>query len=237
MYESLTTMPDDLVLFMHHVPYTYKLHSGKTVIQSIYDSHYEGADAVEKYVRDWKSLKGRVDERRYQEVLSQLEYQAGQAQEWRDAVVTYFARMSRIPDAAPRANPFRMEAESMKLDGYAVRDVTPFEDASGGKSVECGAARCTATFEYHSVAAYATIRVRYFDQNNGVSHFRLWVGDQLVDEWTADDRVPSARVDSSSSARRSTSGIALRPGDVIRIEGVPDGREVAALDYVEVLQE
>jgi len=82
---------------------------------------------------------------------------------------------------------------------------------------------------------YATIRVRYFDQNTGVSHFRLWVGDQLVDEWTAADRVPSAKVDSTSSARRTSSMVALRPGDVIRIEGVPDGREVAALDYVEIL--
>ena len=57
IYESLATCPDDLLLFIHHVPYTYILHSGKTVIQSIYDSHYEGAEAVEQYVRDWKSLE------------------------------------------------------------------------------------------------------------------------------------------------------------------------------------
>ena len=44
VYESLETCPDDLLLFLHHVPYTYKLHSGKTVIQYLYDSHYEGAD-------------------------------------------------------------------------------------------------------------------------------------------------------------------------------------------------
>ena len=43
MYESLETCPDALLLFMHHVPYTHVLHSGKTVIQHIYDSHYAGA--------------------------------------------------------------------------------------------------------------------------------------------------------------------------------------------------
>jgi len=32
-YESLAECPDNLLLFMHHVPYTYVLHSGKTVIQ------------------------------------------------------------------------------------------------------------------------------------------------------------------------------------------------------------
>ena len=62
-----TTLP---LLFFHHVPYTYKLHSGKTVIQSIYDSHYEGAEAVEQYVRDWQSLKPHIDEQRYSEVLT-----------------------------------------------------------------------------------------------------------------------------------------------------------------------
>ena len=43
MYESVETTPDELLLFFHHVPYSYKLHSGKTVIQHIYDSHYDGA--------------------------------------------------------------------------------------------------------------------------------------------------------------------------------------------------
>ena len=47
LYESVENCPDDLLLFMHHVPYTHRLHSGKTVIQYIYDSHYDGAAAVE----------------------------------------------------------------------------------------------------------------------------------------------------------------------------------------------
>jgi alpha-glucuronidase len=59
---------------MHHVPYTYKLHSGETVIQHIYDSHYDGAEAAERYVRDWASLQGLVDEERYDAVKAILEY-------------------------------------------------------------------------------------------------------------------------------------------------------------------
>src|SRR5262249_41455510 len=49
-FESLPDTPDDLLLFFHHVPYTYVLHSGKTVIQYIYDSHYDGADRAAEYV-------------------------------------------------------------------------------------------------------------------------------------------------------------------------------------------
>ena len=99
MYESLATCPDDLLLFMHHVPYTHLLHDGKTVIQYLYDSHYDGAEAVEAYLRDWKSLKGRIDDQRYYDVLKQLQYQAGQAEVWRDAVVTWFWKTSGIADA------------------------------------------------------------------------------------------------------------------------------------------
>jgi len=238
MFESLATCPDDLLLFLHHVPYTYKLHSGKTVIQSIYDSHYEGAEAVEAYVRDWKSLEHHIDEQRYAEVLHQLEYQAGQAQVWRDAVTMWFLRASLIPDARGRVGiyPGRTEAESMTLDGYVIKPVIPWEDASGGKAIECAAARCSASFRYEGAPGWHTVRVQYFDQSNGVSHFKLFVDSQIVDQWAADDRVPERRtkIDSSSSTRRTIIGIALRKGDEIRIEGVPDGPERAAIDYVEI---
>src|SRR6202012_1233013 len=43
IYEALDTCPDSLLLFMHHVPYDHVLHDGKTVVQHVYDSHYEGA--------------------------------------------------------------------------------------------------------------------------------------------------------------------------------------------------
>ena len=236
VYESLQNCPDDLLLFMHHVPYTHVLHSGKTVIQYIYDSHYEGAEAVDGYLRDWKTLQGRVDDRRYQEVLAQLEYQAGQAEVWRDAVSNWFLKASGIPDAKGRVGnyPGRIEAESAKLDGYKVIDVAPWESASGGKAVECASERCSATFVYSGPAGMYQIRVRYFDQNNGIAHFRALIGDKVISEWAAADRVPSRRIDSSSSALRAIEKIVLRPGDEIRIEGTPDSGESAALDYIEI---
>jgi alpha-glucuronidase len=237
VYESLENCPDDLVLFMHHVPYTYKLHSGKTVIQSIYDSHYEGAENVAQMVRDWKKLKSRVDYSRFQEVLAQLEYQAGQAVVWRDAVNNWFFKESGIADAKGRVGhqPGRVEAESMTLNGYAAKPVIPWEGASGGTAIECGESKCTAAFKYDGQAAKRDVVVQYFDQQDGVSQFRVWIAGRLVDKWSAADRLPSRKVDSSSSSRRTIHGIDLRKGDEIRIEGIPDGRESAALDYVEIL--
>jgi alpha-glucuronidase len=238
VYESLESCPDDLLLFLHHVPYTYKLHSGETVIQHLYDAHYAGADTVENYVRQWKALHGRIDDQRYADVLAQLQYQAGQAEVWRDAVNNWFLRASSIPDARGRVgrHPGRFEAESMKLEGYTVVDVTPWEAASGGKAVSCPVAQCAAVLRYDGSPGWYTIHVRYFDQIDGVSRFRLLVAGQLIDEWTAPGRLPTRRIDSSSSARRVVPGVALRPGDQVRIEGMPDGGETAALDYIEILQ-
>ena len=238
VYENLATCPDDLLLFMHHVPYTYRLHSGKTVIQYIYDSHYEGAAAVEDYVPQWKSLEGAVDEKRYRDVLAQLEYQAGQAQVWRDAVTNWFLRTSGIPDAKGRVGryPGRFEAESLALQGYAVKDVTPWESASGGKAIECQAAKCSAALRFKGTPGRYRVRVQYYDQSNGASRFRLKVGNQIVDEWAADGHVPTRqnKMDGSSSTRRNISAIALRTGDEIRIEATPDGDERAAVDYIEI---
>ncbi len=229
--------PDDLLLFFHHVPYGYRLHSGKTVIQTIYDLHYEGAEAVEGYVREWKTLEGRVDEQRYTQVLHQLEYQAGQAQVWRDAVTNWFFRTSNIADEKHRVGnyPGRVEAEAMTLSGYEAVAVTPWETASGGKAVECHHAQgCSASFYFEGEPGWHTIRVQYFDQSNGAARYQVFVGAQRVDEWRADDRLPTKRLDGTSSARRTISGIALRKGDEIRIDGTPDQGETAAFDYVEI---
>jgi alpha-glucuronidase len=236
LFESVEGCPDDLLLFFHHVPYTTPLHNGKTVIQYIYDSHYDGAETAAGYAGRWEALRGRIDDQRYDEVLAQLEYQAGQAQVWRDAVTTWFRRTSGVPDAKARVDsyPGRFEAESMNLEGYKVTPVKPWEAASGSAAVECPIAKCAATLRYEGAPGWYTLRVQYFDPSGGVSHFRLWVGNQLLDEWAAGDHVPTRKIDGSSSTRRTVSGLALRPGDLIRIEGTPDGGDPAAIDYIEI---
>ena len=70
---------------------------------------------------------------------------------------------------------------------------------------------------------------------DGISHYRVLINGQPIDEWTAAERLPTRTIDSSSSTRRLIAGIALRPGDEIRVEGKPDDRETAALDYIEIL--
>jgi alpha-glucuronidase len=238
LYESLKACPDELLLFFHHVPYTYVLHSGKTVIQHIYDSHYEGVAQAEQLVEQWKSLKALVDEQRYQEVLERLEFQAGHAVVWRDSICQWFLKSSGIPDARGRAGHFpnRLEAENMQLDGYEITDVKPWETASGGKAVQCVSSNRagSVSFRYTGKPGWFDLAVQYFDQDNGRSRYKLFVGKQLVDEWAADKDLPYNLPNGHTSTRRNVRGVALRPGDEIRIEAAADAGERACIDYVEI---
>lgn len=101
-YESLEQCPDELLLFFHHVPYTHRLKSGKTVIQHIYDTHFEGAERAEGLAASWRTVEGLLDEDVYNQVIEKLRMQAEHAKEWRDIINTYFLRKSGIPDDKQR---------------------------------------------------------------------------------------------------------------------------------------
>ncbi|HEV2462395.1 MAG TPA: alpha-glucuronidase family glycosyl hydrolase [Acidobacteriaceae bacterium] len=237
MYESLATCPDDLLLFMHHVPYTYRLHSGSTVIQYLYDAHYAGAEGAAHLVTQWKSLHGQIDSERYQSVLALQTYQAGHAIVWRDAINDYFHALSRIPDDKGRVghHPNRIEAEDMQLSGYVSAEVTPWEDASGGKAVACEKqVVCSASTTLHRKAGRYDIAVQYLDYHDGVSTYTLLLNNQAIASWTADNTLPGDKMNGDTSTRYTIHGVALRPGDTLKVEGRPDGPEPAPLDYVEV---
>jgi alpha-glucuronidase len=125
----------------------------------------------------------------------------------------------------------------MTLDGYTPRKVTYWETASGETAVECAREECSASLRYEGAPGTYTLRLRYFDYPQGESHLRLSVAGQVVDEWVADGTFPMRvfEPDGSSSTRRVVSGVQLRPGDEIRIDGVPEEPETAALDYLEIL--
>jgi len=104
-YESPTECPDDLLLFLHHVPYTHRLKNGRTVIQEIYDRHFAGLERVWAFQREWETLRGRIDDERFAHVRDRLAAQAGYAAEWCRSINGYFQQISGIPDGQNRPLP------------------------------------------------------------------------------------------------------------------------------------
>ena len=99
-FEDPDLCPDELLLFFHRLPYTFRMKDGRSLIQRIYDDHFEGYEEVLRMQETLVSLplperdRGIVDER--------MEKQRLNAREWRDVTNTFFHRLSGIPDALGR---------------------------------------------------------------------------------------------------------------------------------------
>lgn len=102
MYSSPETTPDELMLFFHKTPYKYVLKSGKTVIQHIYDSHFEGYDEAKRMQAAWNGLEGKIEKRAFENVSKRFEMQVANACEWCDIVNSYFYRRCGINDEKGR---------------------------------------------------------------------------------------------------------------------------------------
>ena len=102
MYENKETCPEELLLFFHYIRYDYVLKTGKTLIQHIYDTHFEGVEEVRRMVENWKSLKGLIQDEIYHRVLERLNIQLESSEEWRDRINTYFYRKAGVEDEGNR---------------------------------------------------------------------------------------------------------------------------------------
>ncbi|MBM7540300.1 alpha-glucuronidase family glycosyl hydrolase [Amphibacillus cookii] len=98
IYNNLEKCPDELLLFFQHVSYRHVLQSGKTVIQHIYDTHFDGVEQVKGFIDNWCKLEGEIDQTIFNNVRERLQLQLQNAIEWRDQVNTYFYRKSGISD-------------------------------------------------------------------------------------------------------------------------------------------
>lgn len=251
VFEHPETTPDELLLWFHHVPYTHRLKSGKTVIQHFYDAHYEGAQNAQTFPVRWAALRGLVDEHRFQHILFHLTYQAGHALVWRDSVCTFYHAKCGIPDEHNRVGNYqwRVKAQDMHLSGYKVVPVRPFEAAYGAEAIitESNTASGTATWPVTFPAGTYNVAVNYYDHLGGTSRYQLFLGSgsdegkkRLVGEWAGDLGQHllhdfSDLRDGHSNTRITFKDVRVEDGDVLTIVGTPDGEELAPIDYVSFL--
>lgn len=95
LYDSLYTCPERYLLWFHHVPWSYRMNSGRTLIEELQYRYNRGVSEVEDFCRIWQACKPYVDEQRWQEVDSRLQQQLENAREWRDVCMNYFLSFTR----------------------------------------------------------------------------------------------------------------------------------------------
>ena len=101
-FSDLSTCPENLLLFFHRLRYDFKMKNGQTLLQNIYNTHFEGYDEAAQLLEQWKALKDSLEKDVYESVLSRFERQLTNAREWKDQINTYFLRKTGITDAKGR---------------------------------------------------------------------------------------------------------------------------------------
>ncbi|HEX7803219.1 MAG TPA: alpha-glucuronidase family glycosyl hydrolase [Pseudoxanthomonas sp.] len=87
-------VPEDLLLWFHHVPWDYKTRSGRTVWDELVARYSRGVDTVANMRATWARMAPYVDAERYSQVDAFLGIQQQEAQWWRDASIAYFQKVS-----------------------------------------------------------------------------------------------------------------------------------------------
>jgi alpha-glucuronidase len=96
-YGSLDRVPDEFLLWFHHVPWDHRMRSGRTLWDELVVRYCRGVEAVTDMRRTWAALGGRIDAERYEETRAFLAIQEQEARWWRDASVLYFQTFSKRP--------------------------------------------------------------------------------------------------------------------------------------------
>jgi len=104
-FENVKETPEKYLLWFHHLPWDYKLHSGDTLWDGLVHHYDTGVTTVRDMRTTWKSLSAYVDAQRFNEVDSFLAIQEKEAQWWRDACISYFQTFSKRPLPAGSAAP------------------------------------------------------------------------------------------------------------------------------------
>jgi alpha-glucuronidase len=104
VFGRLDRVPEKHLLWFHRVGWDHRMASGLSLWEELVRHYYGGVEAVRRMQATWKSLAGRVDAERYEQVRAFLAIQEKEARWWRDACVLYFQTFSGkpIPDGYER---------------------------------------------------------------------------------------------------------------------------------------
>jgi len=90
LYDNPSTCPENLLLWFHHLPWTYRMNSGRTLWEELQYRYNRGVSEVEDFCSVWQQCKPYVDEQRWREVDERMQHQLENAREWRDVCLKYF---------------------------------------------------------------------------------------------------------------------------------------------------
>lgn len=95
LYDSPSTCPEEFLLWFHHVPWSYKMKSGRTLMQELEYHYQRGVNEVIDFITTWQNAKPYIDAQRWQEVNDKLTLQLISAREWQQVCTKYFGSFAQ----------------------------------------------------------------------------------------------------------------------------------------------
>lgn len=96
-FADLAKVPDEFLLWFHHVPWDHKMRTGRTLWDELSLRYQRGVDWTRAANKTWASLAGKIDPERHAAVAAKLAIQEKDAIWWRDACLLYFQTFSKLP--------------------------------------------------------------------------------------------------------------------------------------------
>ncbi len=107
-FGDVRTVPEDYLLWFHHVPWDHRMASGQPLWNALIGRYDHGVAEVARMRATWAGLAPYVDAQRYRQVADFLAIQQREAQWWRDASIAYWQQVSGRalpPGTAPPPHP------------------------------------------------------------------------------------------------------------------------------------
>lgn len=102
---DVKTCPQEFMLWFHHVPWDYRMPSGKIMWDELVHNYHKGVQEVRDMSNLWNSIEGAIDDERYHQVKNMLKVQENEAIWWRDGCLLYFQTFSNRPIPAQYEQP------------------------------------------------------------------------------------------------------------------------------------
>jgi alpha-glucuronidase len=96
-FADVKKTPEQFLLWFHHLPWTYKMSTGRTLWDELVVRYTRGVEAVAKMQTTWNAMEPYVDVDRFEQVKAYLAIQRAEAQWWRDACIAYFQSLNKLP--------------------------------------------------------------------------------------------------------------------------------------------
>ena len=115
LYNNISTCPENLLTWFHHVPWDFKMKSGRTFWDELCHKYDDGVREARHFLAVWDAMQPYVDAQRFNEVQRKLRIQARDSEWWRDACLLYFQTFSKRPIPQDMEHPVHNLDEMMKF--------------------------------------------------------------------------------------------------------------------------